>query len=348
VSKEIGPVFQFDLNTSAWLGVRRSIRRRNTMVPPTVSYGVHLPSRTLSGGDPLPASHSLLIGTVEAAKSAGFSGIWVTDHIVYWDPWMDCMSLLAAVAGRAGELGLSIATGVVGLPLRHPVAMAQSFATLDILSGGNLIIGVGEGSTQSDFDALGIPFEERRKMLADGVAALRALLSKTGVTHRGPYYTFENVTISPGSVQKPCPPIWLSSWGSPGGMRRVARLGDGWVASALHSTPEEFHVAFESLNVPLLERGKDPDTFPNAVDTMFMFIDEDGKKARRLAAPIIEAAARAPFDAGSGHYLVGDYEECKALLARWIEAGAKQVCLWPVADATEQIRRFGAHVMPDR
>ena len=313
-----------------------------------VSYGVHLPSRTLSGGDPLPASHELLIGTVEAAKSAGFSSIWVTDHIVYWDPWMDCMLLLAAVAGRAQQLGLTIGTGVVGLPLRHPVAMAQSFSTLDILSGGNLIIGVGEGSTQSDFDALGIPFEERRKMLEDGVVALRALLSKTGVTHRGPYYTFENVTISPGSVQKPCPPIWLSSWGSPLGMRRVARLADGWVASALHSTPEEFSVALQALNAALLRQGKDPGTFPNAVDTMFIYIDPDGQRAKRVAAPIIEAAARAPFDAGSGHYLVGDYEECKALLARWIEAGAKQVCLWPVAEPAEQIRRFGAHVMPDR
>jgi alkanesulfonate monooxygenase SsuD/methylene tetrahydromethanopterin reductase-like flavin-dependent oxidoreductase (luciferase family) len=206
---------------------------------------------------------------------------------------------------------------------------------------------VGEGSTQSDFDALGIPFKERRKMLDDGVAALRALLSETGVIHRGPYYTFENVTISPGCVQKPCPPIWLSSWGAPAGMRRVARLADGWVASALHSTPEEFHAAWQSLNAALLEKGKDPDTFPNAVDTMFMFVDPDRKKARRVAAPIVEAAARAPFDAGSGHYLVGDYEECKALLARWTEAGAKLVCLWPVAESAEQIRRFGAHVMPD-
>ncbi len=185
-------------------------------------------------------------------------------------------------------------------------------------------------------------------MLDDGVAALRALLSETGVTHRGPYCSFENVTISPGSIQKPCPPIWLSSWGSLVGMRRVARLADGWVASALHSTPEEFHDALQTLNAALLEQGKDPASFPNAVDTMFMFIDEDGNRARRVAAPIIKAASGAPFDAGSGHYLVGDYEECQALLARWVEAGAKQVCLWPVLDAAEQIRGFGAHLMPDR
>jgi alkanesulfonate monooxygenase SsuD/methylene tetrahydromethanopterin reductase-like flavin-dependent oxidoreductase (luciferase family) len=257
------------------------------------------------------------------------------------------MLLLGAVAGRAAQHGLAIATGILVLPLRHPVALAQSFATLDILNGGKLIIGVGEGSTQSDFDALGIPFRERRRMLEDGVVALRALLSQRDVSHKGPYYRFGGVTVSPRSVQRPCPPIWLSSWGSPAGLRRVARLGDGWVASARQSTPEEFHTALAILNSALTAAGKDPETFPNAVDTMFMFIDRDGERARRVAAPIIEKAVFKSFDVSSGHYLVGDYRECKALLERWIEAGAKQICVWPVADPVEQIKRFGEYVLPN-
>ena len=310
-----------------------------------VSFGVHLPSRTLRGGDPEPVTPKLLAGIVDSAMEAGFNSVWVTDHIVYFDPWLDCMLLLAAVAPRAKEQALAIATGVVGLPLRHPVAMAQSFATLDILSGGNLIIGVGEGSTQSDFDALGIPFQDRRKMLDEGVAVLRALLSETDVSHQGRYYSFENVTVSPRCIQKPCPPIWLSSWGAPAGMRRVARLGDGWVASALHSTPEDFHAALQTLAGALVEAGKEPDSFPHAVDTMFMFIDRDGERARSVAGPIIEKASRVGFEPDSGHYLVGDYQECKVLLSRWIEAGAKQVCLWPVRDPLGQIKLFGEHVM---
>ncbi len=213
------------------------------MVNSKVSFGVHLPTRILPGVESPTPSHHDLIEIVDSAKEAGFNAIWVTDHIVYSDPWMDCMLLLAAVAGRAGEHGLGIATGVLGMPLRHPVALAQSFATLDILSGGNLTIGVGEGSTKSDFDALGLCYEERRKMLEDGVVALRALLTTPDVSHCGPYYRFNNVTVTQMSIQKPCPPIMLSSWGSPIGMRRVARLGDGWVASAWHSTPEEFRSA---------------------------------------------------------------------------------------------------------
>jgi alkanesulfonate monooxygenase SsuD/methylene tetrahydromethanopterin reductase-like flavin-dependent oxidoreductase (luciferase family) len=286
------------------------------------------------------------LDVVDAAKEAGFTSIWVTDHIVYFDPWMDCMLLLAAIAGRAREHGLTIATGVLGLPLRHPVSLAQSFATLDILSGGKLIIGVGEGSTQLDFDALGIPFPERRKMLEDGIVALRALLTHPHVSHQGPYYRFHDVTVSPHSIQQPCPPIWLSSWGAPAGMRRVARLGDGWVASAWHSTPEEFHDALGILNVTLRAQGKDPATFPNAVDTMFMYIDQDGDRARRVAVPIIEKTTRGGFNASEGHYLVGDYEECKDLLRRWIDAGAKQICVWPVLDPVGQIKRFGKYLLP--
>ncbi len=312
-----------------------------------VTFGIHLPTRIFSKGEQQPASHSPLLDTVDAAKEAGFASVWVTDHIVYTDPWLDCMLLLAAVAGRAGEHGLTIATGVVGLPLRHPVAMAQSFATLDILSNGHLVIGVGEGSTKLDFDALGLPFDERRKMVVDGVAALRSLLSQEDVSHHGPYYSFDNVTVSPRGIQRPCPPIWLSSWGSPVGLRRVARLGDGWVSSAWHATPEDFHDALQMLSTALGDQGKDPATFPNAVNTMFMYVDEDGDRARQVAVPIIEAATGAPFDGDSGHFIVGDYAECRALAQRWIDAGAKEICVWPLVDAVEQIRRFGRYVLQE-
>ncbi|HZA22689.1 MAG TPA: hypothetical protein VFA32_08815, partial [Dehalococcoidia bacterium] len=76
-----------------------------------------------------------------------------------------------------------------------------------------------------------------------------------------------------------------------------------------------------------------------------MYIDEDGKRAREVAVQIIERATGIPFDGGSGHYLVGSYQECKALLQRWVEAGARQICVWPVMDAVNQMRRFGEHVL---
>jgi hypothetical protein len=79
---------------------------------------------------------------------------------------------------------------------------------------------------------------------------------------------------------------------------------------------------------------------------MFMFIDQDGDRARQVAAPIIERSIRGSFNASDGHYLVGDYGECKALLRRWLEAGAKQICVWPVVDPVQQIKRFGKYMLP--
>ena len=146
--------------------------------------------------------------------------------------------------------------------------------------------------------------------------ALRALLTKPDVSHRGPYYRFNNVTVTPMSIQKPCPPIMLSSWGSPIGMRRVARLGDGWVASAWHSTPEEFRSALGTLDLALTKRGREVDSFPNAVNTMFMYVHEDGMQAKKLAVPIIERATGTSFDADSGHYL-NQSQGGNYILQRW-------------------------------
>lgn len=309
------------------------------------SFGVHLPVRTLPGVDQTPPTAAHHSDMVAAAANGGFGSVWVTDHIVYADPWMDCMLLLASVANQAKDAGMAVATGVVGLPLRHPVAMAQTYATLDVLSGGNLIAGVGEGSTKSDFDALGLPFDERRKMLEDGVVALRKLLSGDSVSHEGPYYSFQDVAIAPAPLQKPSPPIWLSSWGSAIGVKRVARLADGWVASAWHATPEEFADGLARLNDALAGQGKDPASFPNAVDTMFFYVDSDRSRAHSVGGAMVETATRQPFDANSGHYLVGDYDECAELVQRWTDAGARTVCVWPLADDVEQVRRFGEHVI---
>ena len=118
------------------------------------------------------------------------------------------------------------------------------------------------------------------------------------------------------------------------------------MASALHSTPEEFREAKQILNTALVEAGKDPATFPHAVDTMLKYLDEDGDRARRESASIIEKSSGMPFDPESGHYLVGSYQECKGLLARWTDAGARQICLWPVKDPIEQMRRFGQNLAP--
>jgi len=308
-------------------------------------FGIHLPVRILPGSDGKPATSRQLVEIVETAAGSGFTHVWATDHIVWFNPWMDCLILLGAVAERAATLNMDLATGVVGLPLRNPVAIAQTFATIDVLCEGRLIVGVGEGSTASDFDALGIPFAERRKMLEDAVPALRNLLTNAHASHNGPYYNFDDVSVLPHSAQQPSPPIYLSSWGAPAGVRRVARLADGWIASAWHGTPESFADGLGRLNDELPKYSKDAESFPNAVNTMFFHVDSDGPRAHREMGPRIETITREPYDPAAGHYLVGDGGELREGIARWRDAGARRIGVWAVEDTLTQIKNFGKEVI---
>ena len=85
----------------------------------------------------------------------------------------------------------------------------------------------------------------------------------------------------------------------------------------------------------------------DAVDTMFMYLDDDGNRARRLADPVIEQTTRGAFDPDSGHFLVGDFSEGRAILEQWINAGAKEICVWPLLDPVAQIKQMGDKLLPD-
>ena len=310
-------------------------------------FGIHLPVRLISDGrtPAVPARAQLLDEIAVAAGESGFRSLWITDHFLYLDPWMDALLLLASVAGRAEQYNLKLIPGVLALPLRHPVAMAQTLATLDILSGGNLVVGVGEGAARKDFDTVGLPFEERRSRLNEAVPLLRRLFTEEHVTHHGPHYAFEDVSVLPHPLQQPHPPIWLSSWGSEAGMRRVARIGDGWIASGWHNTPHEYAQARQILDRELTAQGKNPATFPTSADTIYAYTDKSDKRAIETAEPIIRHTTNA-FENTTGHYIVGDHQRCRELLGMWKEQGLSHVALWPAADPVDQIHRFGEHVIP--
>jgi alkanesulfonate monooxygenase SsuD/methylene tetrahydromethanopterin reductase-like flavin-dependent oxidoreductase (luciferase family) len=145
---------------------------------------------------------------------------------------------------------------------RGPVALAKSLAAIDLLCGGRLVVGVGPGSSARDYAAVGVPFDVRWKRLDEAVQTLRALWCGEGPPFRGEFYSTEGVTLEPYPAQRPTPPIWIGSWGSEAGLRRVVRLGDGWLASAYNTTPEAFAAARRRLADHLHAVGKAPDRFP--------------------------------------------------------------------------------------
>ena len=181
------------------------------------------------GLSPLQGTDSFeeTIRECERAEEAGFDSVWLGEHhnnpVLYPAPLLG----LAAIAARTSRV--SLGTGVLLLPLYHPMCVAEEGAMVDMISGGRLILGVGAGYAPEEFAAFGLSVKQRGSRLEEGAALLRRLWTETGVTHHGRYYHVEGATVGPRPVQRPAPPIWFGAWTAPA-IERAARLGDAWLA----------------------------------------------------------------------------------------------------------------------
>ena len=132
-------------------------------------------------------------------------------------------------------------------------------------------------------------------------------------------------------------PIWIGSWGSEAGLRRVARLADGWLASGYNTTPEDFGAARSRLDLELKRQGKAPSDFANGLATMWLWITEDRSEAERILADVLGPAVKRDPDYLRPRVCVGSAEHCAGLLARYAEAGLERVFLWPLGEEARQL-----------
>ena len=306
-----------------------------------MDYGVHLP---LIGFGGVPPSLRYLTQYAETAEGLGFTALSVNDHLLFSRPWLDGPTALSSVLAATGQMDLMT---TVALPVvRGPLALAKSMAAIDILSGGRLVVGVGPGSSARDYDAVGVPFEERWKRLDEAVATLRALWREDGLPFEGTFYSTEGVVAEPRPLRQPGPPIWIGSWGSEAGLRRTARLGDGWLASAYNTTPEAFADAKSRLEGHLSDANKDATRFPNAIATMFLYVTEDRAEADHIVRKLLAPTLRRPADELRQRLMVGPATECAEKLAAYRSAGAQRIMLWPIHDEISQLQKFQERVTP--
>jgi probable F420-dependent oxidoreductase len=307
-----------------------------------VKYGAHLPLIDFAGEARWTSAG--LIQYAQTAEALGFGRLCVNDHLIFPRPWLDGPTALALVASHTQQIGLMT---TVALPVvRGPLAFAKTMASLDVLSGGRVTVGVGPGSSPFDYRAVGLDFEERWKRLDDAVGLLRAVWSGNKTAYSGRFYTNEGVPMEPVPAQAGGLPIWIGSWGSTAGLRRVARLADGWLASAYNTDPPLFAEALAGLRKQLPSYKKDASTFPNAIATMFMYITEDATEADHMLRSVVAKTVRRPEDELQRRLLIGAAEECAAKLAAYRDAGAEAVFVWPVARELEQLELFTERVAP--
>jgi alkanesulfonate monooxygenase SsuD/methylene tetrahydromethanopterin reductase-like flavin-dependent oxidoreductase (luciferase family) len=231
--------------------------------------------------------------------------------------------------------------------LRGPVPTAKALTALDILSDGRLVAALGPGSSQRDYDVLGISFEERWKRFDEAVALLRALLKGEPFPEKARYYPVPtDLELASGPRQQRGIPLWIGSWGSKAGIARVATAGDGWLASAYNTTPDRFSAARSLLARKLEDQGREADDFPNALATMWTWVSKDRAEGDRVLAEVLAPLLERDPDELRGQVCVGTVEHCAELLSRYAEAGCRRVYLWPLGDEARQLELVATHVVP--
>ena len=297
-----------------------------------MEYGAHLPLIGFGGAPPTLAA---LRAYARRAAELGYRFFCANDHLLFGRPWLDGPTALAATVEASGDM--TIATTVALPVIRGPIQTAKTLAALDILSDGRLVAGVGPGSSPHDYAAAGLPFEERWKRFDEAIRALRSLLNRTEDDFEGAFYSTKGLSLEPSPPRPEGPLIWVASWGSPAGLRRVARLGDGWVASGYNTTPQVFRESVARL----------PERLPNAIATMWMYVTESPRDAERMLADVLAPVVGRPVEALRSLALpIGSAEQCADRIAAYRDAGAQRVFVWPIADELRQLELFREAVVP--
>ncbi|HEY1280642.1 MAG TPA: LLM class flavin-dependent oxidoreductase [Acidimicrobiales bacterium] len=306
-----------------------------------MEFGAHLPLMDF-GGHPYTLDH--LTAYTKTAAQLGFAALSVNDHMVFEVPWLDGPVALAAVMEHSAEM--TLATTVALAVVRGPVPVAKTLGAIDRLSEGRLFVAVGPGSSSADYAAVGLDFSERWPRFDEAIGALRALWRPDGAPFIGRFYSTAGISLEPRPARPNGPPIWVGSWGSELGLRRVARLADGWLASAYNTTPELFTQAWLALRSKLTDHGKNPETFPNALATMWCYITDDRAEADRVLRDRVVPTVHRPEAMLRERLPIGPPELFAEKLTDFARAGVQRVFIWPIADELHQLNRFWNEVRP--
>lgn len=290
--------------------------------------GAHLPLADLGDGVPTAAD---LRGYVREARELGFATVAANDHLLWGRPWLDGPTALASVTAAAGDLVL--ATSITLPVVRHPVVVAKALTTLASLATGPVVGGLGPGSSRRDYDAVGIPFEERWARFDEALRLTRALVRGEPAAP-GRFYP-DCVPLDP--VPDPAPHVWFGSWGSDRRLTAMAAVADGWFASAYNANPLQYVEARGRLDGHLRAAGRDPHSFPDAVATMWLYVTESRGEARQVLDVLGAALGRDPSQLA--HLPIGGAQHCADVFAEYAAAGAAELLVWPVRDSLRQLER---------
>src|SRR5947199_160073 len=203
-----------------------------------------------------------MLEVARRAEERGLDSVWVTDHVIvpnqanviYREHMLDPLAVLPWLAGVTRRIALG--TSVVILPYRSPIPVAKLLASVDVLSGGRLIVGAAIGWLEGEFEALGVPFKERVSRSEEALELFRTLWTQAHPKIETKRYRLHDVSVSPMPLQKPRPPLYVGG-NSEAALRRVARFADGWHATATNR--DAFQQSADTLRRFWKDAGRDGD-----------------------------------------------------------------------------------------
>src|SRR3984893_6501029 len=298
----------------------------------TATFGVALPHRS---PDPIDMAAVRLVA--QRAEALGFRDLWVTentlDHVFCFDPVV--VLTYAAAITTTIRLGVS----VVVLPVHNPIHVAHQWASLDYVSNGRAILGVGLGRDHH-YEQFQTPRNGRVRRFREGVELIKALWTEPKVDYQGRIFQLEDGTMAPKPVQKPRPPIWMGV-GHPDAVRRAASIADGWMGSG-GSSNAAFTRSVPILREALEKAGRDPATFPIS-KRVFLSVHEHPETARAELHRWFTVVYRNP-EGTDASGLQGTPDQVRKRLGELVAAGANHLLLNPVARHAEQLEMLASVV----
>ena len=293
------------------------------------------------------ASRKTLMQAAQEAEELGYDSVWAADRLVIpWTigttypysrestfivppdrPFFDTMTCLAFLAGCTEKIELGMS--VMVLPYRHPLHWARIATTIDQLSTGRLLLGVGVGWMEEEFAALNVTFKERGKISDEQLRLLQKLWTQEHITFHGDYYNFDDIAFLPKSHRKPRIPIWVGGEGKYA-QRRAGQYGDAWFPYFVKITPTDLAAGFANVRAEARNAGRDPD-------------------AVQLAC-CLPVELTNNTEASITDYLKGSTEQVAERLKEFMALGCVHIGLQFMVphypERREQIQRFAREVLP--
>lgn len=274
-------------------------------------------------------------------EDLGFDALWTGDHVFMHTDRLHSLSFLAAAIPQTTRIVLG--TSIYLLPLRPVAAVARAVTTLDYLSGGRFIFGVGVGGEYAaEWEACGVPRAERGRRMDEGIEILRRLWREERVTFQGRWATLSDVTMRPRPARPGGPPLWIGGR-SDAALRRAARLGDGWISYLV--SPRRFRESTGKITSFAAEEGR---TLPASFalgHLQFIYLSADRDRARERAIAYLEGTYAQDFDRLVDAFCVtGPAEQCARRLLDFVEAGVRHFILRVMGENDEMLPQLEAYV----